>query len=432
MSNLLMIAYKFPPMHNTSCVRTWALYSHFKEYFDKVVVISTSNRHILRNEAVEMEDAVVYDAPTYDYRTLLQGNTSKPSAVKNDVAHSKIGTIFQKLSASFPTLYIFGEGGVKYIRNAVTIGNELIERYGITHVFSTFTPYADHIIAYRFKKRFPELCWIADFRDLHIDPTQNNLLWKGMQVRRNKKILGLADIVTTVSDGLAENLAQFHPNVYTLRNGIDINTNRHYRIVADHAFTICYTGSMFGEMRDPRPVFKAVQDLIVSGEVQPEEILLEYAGKDGHIWESLITEYNLEACSRINGVVSRARALEMQSTSAVNLLLTYSTPELKGNMTGKVYEYLGSGRPLIILVNGDYDAEIDKLTETGIVSVFYTGQGEELRRKLMEMITGWRHGLGRVPVEPEMSSLEKYQWNVITGAFLDYLEESGACGAVSN
>ncbi len=416
MSKLLMIAYKFPPMHNTSCVRTWGLYQHIKPYFDDVLVISTTNRHVLRQEPVDMEGVKVYDAKTSDYRTILQSDQGKQSVLKDETKESTAGKLGQKLNASFPTLYLFGEGGLQYIYNGTRIGRELVESEGITHVFSTFSPYADHIIAYGLKQRFPHLYWIADFRDLHVDPTQDNLLWRNFQKKQNARILAKADCLTTVSHGLAEHLREFNNNVYVLRNGID-EVPESTKGELFPKFTLTYTGSMYGDKRNPEPVLRAVRDLIRAGSISSEEIEICYAGKDSDVWRRMIDEYQLTEVFRDLGLISRKDALELQSRSHVNLLLTYSSDELTGNVTGKVFEYMRAMRPIAVVINGPKDEELEDIMSDIPGGVYYMNDSDKLRMDLVNWLRNHQDTDGAF--EDMKRAVDPFLWS---NAIVDFVE----------
>lgn len=418
--NLLMIAYKFPPMHNTSCVRTWGFHQSIKPYFDTVTVISTSNRHLLRQEAVDMGDAEVYDAETYDYRTVLQKKDGKQSVVSNKSKQSFLGKFAHKLNASYPSLYIFGEGGVKYIRSAVKLGTKLINERSITHVFSTFPPYADHIIANELKEKFPSLYWIADFRDLHVDPTQDNMLFREQQRKWNKKILRHADIVTTVSSGLAQHLKELTPNVYVLMNGIDRMSGEGSPEVSDR-FTISYTGSMFGEERNPDLLLKVLSELLESNSIPVDKLRVTYAGKDSAVWQEKMQEFELSGLFDDRGLISREEAIGIQQKSSINLLLTYSSPQLTGNITGKLFEYFNARRPVLVMINGTKDAEIEGLVPPELGRVVYNGNFDKVKEFVLSKYIEWKNSdTGESGIDYG-KILEPFTWEHMTRSFADHI-----------
>ena len=420
MGNLLIVAYKFPPMHSTSCVRTWGLYTHAREHFDSVIVLSTTNRHILRQEPVEMDGVEIYDAKTRDYRTVLQANKDRQSTLKDNTKESALGLFAQKLSASFPTLYLFGEGGLKYINSAVKIGKRIVERDNITHIFSTFSPYADHVIAHKLKRACPHLYWIADFRDLHVDPTQKNMLWRSYQERMNAKILARADLVTTVSEGLAVHLRKYHPLVHVMRNGIDILPDD--KLPEPYGrFTISYTGSMYGTRREPTPLLEVLSDMVDDGSIAADELEIVYAGKDSDAWRSRIQQYDLEECFDDRGLVSRSEALDIQCRSHINLLLTYSSDDLTGNITGKIFEYFAARRPVLVLINGPKDVEIEELVEKQGGVAAYNNDIDVIRKFVMDKYSVFKSG-DNAHIEGD---LERFSWARLTSELMEKIADEG-------
>jgi hypothetical protein len=415
-----MIAYKFPPMHNTSCVRTWGFHQNIKPYFDTVTVISTSNRHLLRQEDVDMRDAEVYDAETFDYRTVLQRKENKQSVLADHSKESQIGKFAQKLNASYPSLYIFGEGGLRYIRSAVKMSKILIQEKSITHIFSTFSPYADHIIAHKLKTNFPSLFWIADFRDLHIDPTQRNLMFRNLQHKWNKRILKTADIVTTVSKGLACHLEEFNSNVYVLRNGIEELSAGTVPQKCEK-FIISYTGSMYGDRRNPDMMLKAVADLIETHSINSAKFLLLYAGKDSGVWHRKTSEFGLGDIFENRGLVSRKEALNIQRDSNINLLLTYSSSELTGNITGKIFEYFNARRPMLVLINGPRDEEIENLVAPELGQVVYNEHYNIVREFILSKYIEWEKGNTQNAIIDYSEALQPFTWDNMTKKFADHI-----------
>lgn len=411
-----MIAYKFPPMQSVSCNRTWGICNAMRNYFEDVQVISTSNRHILPQSNTDTTNVHITDAQTIDYRTLFQ-RSGKNAVAPESVKTSSTGKFLLRLQSSFPTLYLFGEGNLYYVRNAVRKAARVINEKQITHLFSSFPPYADHLIAYRLKRRYPHLCWIADFRDLHIDPAQDNLLWRQHQEKINRKILAHADIVTTVSNGLAKHLSTRHHNVYVLHNGIRTFSSASTQPYPH--FTISYTGSMFQDKRRADEVLKSLRILFDSGRLLSNDVRIVYAGKDSAVWKPLIDQFGLTDIFIDRGMVSEEEAHSIQASSHINLLLTYTTDELTGNLTGKIYDYLAARRPVLASVNGPRDTELEQListTQSGIVA--YPHEVAQIADFIADQYRVWKENpLYSTTFDDQ--ALAKLQWPYLVKTFVE-------------
>ncbi len=358
---VLLIHYYYPPIKSIAVVRNLELSKQWANWADKIALITTSNRNIMDMEDVAIPSTIeIKIANTSDYRT----RTLKYNKEKNHFSEEKKGSLFGKTIVkslnSFPINLIVGEGGRQYIQQAIKIGSLFLKENPKAIIYSSFRPFSDHYIASQLKKDFPNATWIADFRDLHLDPIYGHYYFKKYQQKEAIKIMKHADVITTVSNGLAKHLKYLTNNIHVLRNGVNIRKP----ILKKEEFTISYTGSLFGDERDPKPLLKSIQYLLESDSLDPQKINLIYAGKDGSLFSSYVKEFGLENIFIDRGLISREEALELQQSSHLNLLLSASTPEYTGIMTGKLYEYIGSLSKIILIIKGSKDEEFENLFET--------------------------------------------------------------------
>ena len=166
-----------------------------------------------------------------------------------------------------------------------------------------------------------------------------------------------ADVVTTVSEGCRDHLIKYKPTVHVVRNGI-FNQEESSRSQLAEKFTISYTGSLYGTMRDPSLFFEAIKELTSNKHVD-DDIEIVYAGKDGNSWTNRIKEFELDRFFLNKGIVSYDESKKIQERSHINLQLTFSHPEVKGAITGKIMEYIRAKRPILCIINGVTDEEIE-------------------------------------------------------------------------
>ncbi|MBI1223995.1 MAG: hypothetical protein GC192_02045 [Bacteroidetes bacterium] len=416
----LLISYSFPPYKSNS-LRSFYINKELKKYFDKISIITTSNRKI---KSTHIDDSHINSAKTLDYRT-VRAIFAKNKYYKTEETKSKLNFRFYNLLNSFPLNLLFGEGGLIYIIHGAFIGLRVLKSTHEALLFSTFRPYSDHAIAYIVKLILPQkLYWVADFRDLHLDPALNETYFPKFQRWCNRKILAKADIVTTVSKGLAVHLKPFHNNVVVLRNGIGLPDNRFGAVKhmqSAEFFTITYTGSMFRDLRKPDLLLEALSELFAAGEINREKVKIKYAGKDSSTWIPLIDKYGIPDIFESLGSITHPEAVQLQSASHINLLLTYSTPELKGNATGKLYEYLSARQPILLLVNGCQDDELSEIfeeTNAGLIAYCNLNQKQKVKDFILEKYQEWEKTGNVVPVIP-LEALEKYRWENMLKDFLD-------------
>lgn len=321
---------------------------------------------------------------------------------------------------TYPLSLLIGEGGWSYMKNLIRRGQQLIDQENITHLYSSYRPFADHYAAFVLKQKNPKLVWIADFRDLIIDPHYDQIWWKRYQQHVFKNLFSHADVLTTVSDGLAEHLKQYNDNVYVLRNGIS-NTALPPVAVAQSNFTIVYTGSMFLDKRNPRPLFKALRDLLDSGDVGREDVKIIYAGKDGAIWEKVTREYNLGTLLDNRGLVTQAEAIQLQQQACINLLLSIASNELQGVLTGKLIELIESGSPVLAISVGQCDEELAQILTSVQIGEAFDDTAKDhsaIKAFIHRMYSDWK--VTRMNAKPVNWSIvqQQYRMDDIIDAFL--------------
>ena len=354
---ILCLNYYFPPLRSTAVIRNYHIASTFAAYFDTVFVLTSDNhKRFPTEERALPSNLELHDVYTLDYRRLLAGkkeDSHKPTT-------KKANPFFQwllKVQKSYPFSLFLAEGNLIYIYGAYQKAKSLIRKGNVTTMYSSFGPYADHFVAYLLKKKFPDLRWIADYRDLQIEPIYKNVILTNYQKRIEKKILQRADLVTCISDGFTSQLEINGRPTKTILRGVALRALE----VQYEKFTIAYTGSLYFDYRDPRALFEALVSLTEEKHIDKDDIQLIYAGRDGQRYGEWIEEFDLTPIFDNRNMVSQEEAKTIQNRSHLNLLLTSSSPELTGVLTGKIFEYFEALNPTLCLINGVYDPEFEAL-----------------------------------------------------------------------
>lgn len=410
---LLMINYYFPPVKSVGSLRVGNFYLEARKYFSKISLLTTRHQHIFAKDIWKKPLPHTYYVPSYDFRYFC--HLAFGSNVNSFSYQSKKHPLQQlliKLLDSFPLNVLLNDGGLWYILRGYQKGCQLVKDHEITHLFSSFKPYSDHLIAYLLKCRFPHLFWIADFRDLQTDPNRNNVIWPKLQHQVNKLILKKADQVTAVSRSYANYLERYEVPTYCLRNGIASDALKAPSNKVNEKFTISYTGSVYPALQDASPVFQAIKALHSEGQLKLEQLDIQVAGNDMEVWKNWAAKYELAASLSLNGLVSHTQAVKIQRDSDINLLLSWSTPKLSGVLTGKLYEYLSAQKPILALINGSRDTEFDELfAAVNAGPVIYKSETtiEELKSFILQRYQSWKaHHSADWPFNTE--ALEKLSW----------------------
>ncbi|MEM1358122.1 MAG: hypothetical protein AAGF89_07985 [Bacteroidota bacterium] len=338
-----------------------------------------------------------------DLRSLLgQGSGPLPAKRKK----GWLVSFLLRLRQAFPFVLLTDDGGFIYRRRAFLQACKLIEHEEITTLFSSFRPWADHLVARRLQRRYPQLRWIADFRDLPVDPVRKDIWWPSLQTRWGRWLVKPATEVWVVSEGQREQLLSWHPRIRVQRNAL-LRLPPSESAPRTKCFTIVYTGSLYPELQTIRPLVKALERLIGEGLVKERDILLQYRGKD--VASFAVQASGLPApCLDVQPTIAPAAAQEMQKKAQLLLLLNWSAPGYYGVLTAKLWDYLATGRPILALCNGPKDPELQHIVEGAAAgAVFADEEHDQLEDWLRQAYETWQKG-GSLPWSVDTEVLRTY------------------------
>ena len=372
---VILVCYAFPPVKAIGSVRNQNMADSFAEIFDDIIVFTSDPNG--SDEKFEVNGLQPYDIK---YLFSKKGNSGNVVAPKS----RKWAT---KIMNTFPLNLITGEGGPIYTLRIL----KRLWKYRKDKVilYTSFRPIADHHIAYLFKKINKKVYWIADYRDVLFDKDDLDVYFPKIQESIYKRMTKKADMLTTVSDGLGNLFEGYNDSICVLRNGIKIKSSINLEPIDLDAnkFHISYTGALYEGRRDPSSLFKAISKIIEEYPDLKDKIQLNYAGKEGVIWNKMCEKFGIAEINNNLGLVSREQAISLQKNSNVNVLLSWSSPNNKGILTGKFYEYINAGNFILCLLSGDVDLEFEEIfTENKIGLLSYNDEYQTIIDHFLPLI----------------------------------------------
>lgn len=215
-----------------------------------------------------------------------------------------------------------------------------------------------------------------------------------------------ADLITTVSDPLKNELSRLlgKPAV-TFENGFDpedfLIQEKPY-FPKDDKIRIVYSGTIFPEKQDPSPLFDAINSLRGSNALGIKRLQVLFYGPKIPYLERLIKEYNLSENVFSCGFVDRNTSIQIQREADALLFLEWNEPRESGVLTGKIFEYLFSGTPIISIgaFSSNSANNIIKKSKTGIV---LNRSVKNIKAVLTKLLKG-----ERLMYSPSPEILDKY------------------------
>lgn len=256
---------------------------------------------------------------------------------------------------------------------AIKKAKELIRLFQIDTVITTSPPHSTQLIGLQLKNQL-DIKWLADLRDPWTDiyyfrqmyPT---FLAKWLHRRLEKKVLTRADKITTVSHSLKKLFAQKADGVYEkieiIPNGFDNTDFQDFiKMAPTDVFYISYVGTISKEY-NLKGFIQAIQEL--PGQIQ-SKIKIRFIGEmPSHLVERF-AEAGLSSMLEFTGYVSHNLAINFMISSDALLLVIPDVKNNEGILTGKLFEYLASKRPILFIgpEHGDA-AKIIRDTNSGLI-----------------------------------------------------------------
>ncbi|MCQ9207437.1 MAG: glycosyltransferase family 4 protein [Omnitrophica bacterium] len=345
MKNILMISYAWPPVGSVGMIRM--------AKFAKYLIRSGYGITVLTKDAPQGK--VVWDLkePELDKVKIYRVPASRKNSVKDRIN---------------PQLEIAWFHSVKKRLNT------LRKNIKCDVIISSSPPESAHLIACELKKILKKP-WIADLRDLW---SQDHYRSFG-PIRRKpleweeKKILKQADRIVTVSDEWGKSLGRdYGDRVHVITNAFDTEWYKDPVPPKKGKFRISYLGKLNGNHQNIIPFLNDVKHNAQTKNIPKEGLRIDFYvyGYGKPDIRKMAAEYNLEKIVYEHEPVSLSEAIDIMKSSHLLLLVGWKGMSSQGWRPQKVYEYIGSGTP-IVLINGEENTELSDLirsTPSGIVA----------------------------------------------------------------
>ena len=421
MPKVLVITYYWPPGAGAG-VQRWLKFSKYLPSFGWEPVIITVDPDLATYPATDpglAEDVPpslrVIRTKVTDYFRIYNKDRSKiPSA---GFASGESNSLRSKLLRFIRGNFFIPDPRKGWNRYAFYEARRIIEEEGISHVITTSPPHSTQLIGLKLKRKFPGILWIADLRDpwtdiYYYDQFYHTGLARKADLRYEKSVLRNADRIITVGNSLKElfssKLPGIHDKIHVVTNGYDNDDFEHVVPSLPEIFTISYIGTL----SDDYPIegfLRAVRRLLDNGFLIKTRFIGIMSARQHDI---ILSALGAEAVEFIP-YVSHKDAIRFMSDSSALLLVIPLHSSNRSILTGKLFEYLASKKPILCIGPPDGDAAgIIRDSGSG-QTIDYSGN-EIIEEYLRSLITGQ---------EPFITDIAEYSRENLTRQLANQLEK---------
>jgi hypothetical protein len=370
MEKVLIITYYWPPSGGAGVQRWLKFTKYLPEFgFEPHVLIPENATYPQLDESLakDVSPAIkIIKAPIwepYEWYSKITG-VDKRKAVQSSSLQNIKGGWKSKMALWIRSNFFIPDARMFWIKPASKVAIDYIKKNDIKLVISTGPPHTAHMIGLKVKQALPEVKWVADFRDpwTNIDYYSELSLTKWGDTRHHKmekKVVTTADAILCVGFTWGEELKAIgNPNMEVITNGYDEMDFNRSEVEVDSEISITHLGTL-GGARNPMILWEVLKQLKDEHPEKYEKIKVRMIGHvDAAIFKS-IEEYGVKSQTEHIAYVPHIESNSWLVKSNILMIIVNQSPNAKGILPGKIFEYIASGRPIICL--GPKDGDLAKL-----------------------------------------------------------------------
>lgn len=400
--NILLICPYFPPENTVAAVRIGKFAQHLAEAGDSVRVIARrpAKRGLAEVDGGELDvevervvDPLLGVASALRKRNLLSSTkTTSPQRgrTSGNRAARALASRAERLVWSVllvPDQFVFW--ALRAVRRA-DLGS-----WKPDVIVASGGPTSAFVVGRSLSRRYG-VPWVADYRDL----LSSGPYYRRGRLRRfvdqllERRVVATSSAVTTVSQPLADNLTRFTGrSCSVVMNGFDPDdfVGLENDGAPGNELVLSHCGYIYPEKRDPTPLFRALEALRREG----VGVKVRFYGENGSV-EQIAHDEGVTELVEFFDRVSYAESLRVQAGSDVLLLLMWNDPGEVGTYTGKLFEYVGAGRPILMI---GYEHGV----AAGLIRERSLGVVANDPEEIAEALRAWskqKADQGRIPAHP--------------------------------
>jgi glycosyltransferase involved in cell wall biosynthesis len=379
LKKVLIISYYWPPSGGSGVQRWLKFVKYFREFGIEPIVLTI--------------DPAFATFPNHDYSLLeeipegieihttqasspfeLYKKVRKKDAPQAGFSGEKKTGLVDKAMRFIRGNFFIPDARIGWNKFALEKAKELIQLHNIDSIVTTSPPHSTQLIGLELKRMF-NLHWLADLRDPWTEIYYNQELFrtsfaKKKDYKLEQLCLKNADKIVVVSEDIkrhfSANRKEILEKIHVIPNGFDetdFTNNLGQKNVTPNSNsgnnlgynssnkTISYVGNL-GEQYPVEGFFKAFSEIVK----KDSDWKLHFVGNCHNGVKTLVEKLNLSNSVVFVPYVNHSEAIDFMIKARILLLIIPEIENNKGILTGKLFEYLATGNPILNIGPKDGDA----------------------------------------------------------------------------
>lgn len=404
MKRVLIITYYWPPSAGSG-VQRWLKMSKYLPNFGWQPVIYTPENPDFNLK----DDSLLSDIS--EHAEIVKTKIWEPYRIHRFITGAKPGdsnfgmtkegenkSLMKRISFWFRGNVFVPDPRITWRNSSISFLKKYIKEHPVDAIITTGPPHSMHLIGLGVKKHFPNLKWVADFRDPWSTFDVHNSFLSESGKKKNeameREVLETADHLVMTSDTTKGEFPKFDESkLSVITNGFDKadfeqlqtqNSNSTSKTDADgdSKFRIYHTG-LLNMIRNPIPFFEVLAELCEESEEFAERLQLELIGNvDQQIIDYLKNHNSLSGNANTTKWMKHDDLLLEYQKASVLLIIVNQSRNAISQLPGKLFECLAMRKPILALCPTDSAlATVIKETDAGLAVDFNDKKGLKIAIK---------------------------------------------------
>lgn len=429
--SVLIIAYYFPPMGGSGVQRPVKLAKYLPDFGWDPVILAPEPGAYYHFDAHLAEEISSRNIPVtrVKAKTMFHMAASVAGGGQVNVQPKEWKTRLLSLLTSW---FFLPDNKTGWIAPALEQARKLITRHNIKAVIATAPPYSNLLLAARIREEF-QIPVIMDFRDewLHSHWISYPIRWHFRRMQQiEARTLATADAVTVVNASYAKTIggraaAEGVKAIEVIPNGYDpedferaSGPDKGAGLGEDGArFTLLHSGRFYSGIQ-PDALLRSVSRFLSQNPEKRSLFRLQFQGGLTDAHHKAIRKYQLSDITEDLGYLPHDKAVVNLLRADALFLTLGQIPKIEAVTPGKIFEYIGSGKPVLAFLPEGISKEL--MEAYGAAFLANLTDTEQQTDALGRLFQAWEN---RHLPRPESRFRQKFDRRKIAGQFAALLSE---------
>jgi len=384
LKKVLIVTYYWPPSAGSGVQRWLKFAKYLPEYGWEPVIFTPENPDFdLKDTSLLSEIPAALEVlkfPIWEPYSLFRKFKKEKLKDTSKILERDKKKPLDKMAIWLRANLLIPDPRVFWVKPSVDYLTQILEANKFEAVITTGPPHSMHLIGLGLKRK-TGIKWLADFRDPwstweFLDVLPMHSLVRKRHQKMEAEVLKEADAVVTISPTFQkeiEHIAGRKINLLTNGfDGADLPVDFKSYSPVTGKLNIVYTG-IIDSIRDPLPFIQAFKSFF---EIHTVKVNLTFVGKvSDKITDYIEKDDWLKSHITFAGYVSHQEVFSYYERAHLLLLILTNTKNAKGNIPGKLFEYIATGRPIIAL--GDPEGDSAKIIREADAGEVFTHSDQE-------------------------------------------------------